>query len=141
MTEFTPFLSLIGGVMIGIAATMFLALNGRMVGISGIVGGLYNSVRGDRSWRLTFLIGLLTAPLVYMVFEGGPPDVVIPGPLPFVILGGLLVGFGTRMGSGCTSGHGVCGIARVSNRSITATATFMATGILTVYIIQHVVGG
>jgi uncharacterized membrane protein YedE/YeeE len=129
--------SLFGGILIGLAATLLFLLNGRIAGISGILSGVFLSAKGDMFWRVAFIIGLLAggllAPLVFQrefVFE-------LKAPLPIILLGGVLVGFGTRMGSGCTSGHSVCGIARFSWRSIVATLTFMLTAFLTVAISRH----
>lgn len=134
-----PFvLALAGGALIGIAATILLAFNGRIAGISGILGELLVPGRGDRSWRLAFLLGLLVGGLLLV---GLRPGAIVPHPdlaLPAVAAAGLLVGFGTRMGNGCTSGHGVCGIPRGSPRSLVATATFMATGALTVWLVGGV---
>lgn len=137
MENFTPFSGLLGGALIGLGAVMFMAFNGRIAGISGIVGGLLDADRQGISWRVSFLVGLIAAPLVYGLIAGGMPTVTIDGGMTAMTLGGLLVGFGTRLGSGCTSGHGVCGIARLSPRSITATIIFMSFGILTVSLIRH----
>ena len=136
-----PWLSaLSGGVLIGVAAVLLMAALGRVAGISGIAAGLLDRA-GDRTWRLAFVIGLLAAPLLFGVLRGdngvGAPQVA----WPWMALAGLLVGLGTRLGSGCTSGHGVCGIARFSPRSLVATATFMALGIITVGVVRHVLGG
>ena len=134
--EFTPWSALAGGVLIGLAAAMFVLLNGRIAGISGVVGGLLKPAAGDVAWRVAFVAGLIGAPLVYLL--------VAPLPLPQIDAGvgalvaaGLLVGVGTRYGSGCTSGHGVCGLARLSPRSLVATATFMGAGFVTVYVLRH----
>lgn len=135
-------ISLAGGIMIGLSAVMMMALNGRIAGISGIVGGLLNpaSFKGAWGWRLAFVAGLLIAPLFYVAPGFDLPTLVQPRSIPVIILGGLIVGFGTRYGGGCTSGHGVCGMARLSKRSITATITFMITGFATVYVF-NMVGG
>lgn len=138
-THFTPWTSLIGGLMIGLAAAMFLLFNGRIAGISGIVGGLLRPSSGDIAWRLAFLAGMVGAPMVY-VLARPLPDIRIDADLPTLIVAGLLVGIGTRYGSGCTSGHGVCGLSRRSPRSLAATLAFMLAGFLTVYIVRHVFG-
>lgn len=138
MENFTPLSALLGGALIGISITLLLLFNGRMAGVSGIMNGLFNSPKNERIWRLIFLIGLILGALIFHFFS---PDFFIPRqgyPLWLVALGGFLVGIGTRLGSGCTSGHGICGIANLSKRSIFATLTFMATGMLTVYIIKHI---
>ena len=115
-------------------------LNGRIAGISGILGGLLQPARGEIGWRLAFLAGLFIAPLVYGAFGGVLPAVTLTAPIWLLIIAGLIVGFGTRLGVGCTSGHGVCGIGRGSPRSLVATATFMVTAILTVFTTRHVLG-
>lgn len=135
--SFTPWSALLGGVLIGAAAALLILLNGRIAGISGIVGGLLRPVRGDILWRITFVLGLILAPLVYGVFRAWPAT-QIDADYGVIIGAGLLVGIGTRYGSGCTSGHGVCGIARLSPRSIAATVIFMAAGFVSVYLIRHV---
>jgi len=134
--HFTPWAALAGGVMIGLAAALLLLFNGRIAGISGIVGGLLPSVKGDRSWRLAFLLGLVTAPLVYGLFHALPQARIDAG-YPTLAIAGLLVGLGTRYGAGCTSGHGVCGLSRRSPRSAVATVAFMAAGFATVYVVRH----
>lgn len=134
--NFTPWASLAGGLLIGLAAALFILLHGRVLGISGILGGLLRPQTGDSSWRLSFLIGLLAAPLAWSVFRPLPQVNIQAGFLTLVVAG-LLVGIGTRLGSGCTSGHGVCGLARLSPRSLVATLCFMATGFLTVYLMRH----
>lgn len=139
-TEFTPWMSLAGGVLIGLSATMLMALNGRIAGMTGILSGIIPPVSADWTWRIAFLAGAVLAPVIYMM-AGGAIEYAVPVSLPLLALGGLLVGAGVYFGAGCTSGHGVCGMARLSPRSIAATATFMiATGI-TVFLIRHVVGG
>ncbi|HEY7715954.1 MAG TPA: YeeE/YedE family protein [Candidatus Binatia bacterium] len=128
---------LLGGALIGTAAALLLAINGRIAGISGIVGGLITSrERGERSWRLAFLLGLITGPTLYRLVYGELP-LQMEADGPVLLAAGLLVGFGTRLGSGCTSGHGVCGLARLSPRSLAATLTFMSFGIATVYIVKN----
>lgn len=134
--HFTPWTSLAGGILIGIAAAMFLLLNGRIAGISGILGGLLRPRAGDTCWRVAFVLGLVAAPLVYQLFEP-LPSVQIDAGTTLLVVAGLLVGVGTRYGSGCTSGHGVCGLSRFSARSLAATASFMGAGFLTVYVTRH----
>jgi uncharacterized protein len=138
-SSFTPVTALIGGVTIGAAAAMLLLLNGRIAGISGIVGGLLQPRPGEISWRAAFLIGLIGSPLVYAAFTS-LPAVTIDAGYPALIVAGLLVGVGTRFGSGCTSGHGVCGLSRFSVRSLLATLTFMSAGFLMVFVVRHVTG-
>ena len=136
---FTPGSALAGGVLIGIAAAMFLLLNGRVAGISGILGGLLRPAPGDVAWRAAFVLGLVGAPLVYGLFAA-LPVLRIDSKFGALVLAGLLVGVGTRYGSGCTSGHGVCGLSRLSPRSLVATAAFMGAGFLTVFITRHLLG-
>lgn len=137
--HFTPLPSLAGGALIGLAAAALLLLNGRVAGISGILGGIWRRPDEGLSWRLYFLIGLIAAPLPVFLF-GRLPQSSIETAWPVLMLGGVLVGFGTRLGYGCTSGHGVCGLARRSPRSLIATVTFMATGAFTVYLTRHLLG-
>ena len=139
MHNFTPLSALLGGALIGLAAAMLLVLNGKIAGVSGIVGGLLKPGKGDWGWRLAFIAGLLAGPLIVHFLTTTPLTITIETELPWLIAGGLLVGFGTSLGSGCTSGHGVCGISRLSPRSIVATRIFMFFGALTVYLIRHVV--
>jgi uncharacterized membrane protein YedE/YeeE len=135
-THFTPWTSAAGGVLIGAAAAMLVLLNGRVAGISGIVGGLLRPSRGEAPWRLAFLAGLLAAPLAARLLGlGGAPR--IEASFGMLVLAGFLVGIGTAYGSGCTSGHGVCGISRLSPRSLVATAAFMAAGMITVFVLRH----
>jgi uncharacterized membrane protein YedE/YeeE len=136
-THFTPWASLAGGVLIGIAAAMFLLLNGRVAGISGILGGLMRPADGDVAWRAAFLVGLLAAPAIYALAARYPVPTIDAG-YPVLLVAGLLVGVGTRYGSGCTSGHGVCGLSRLSPRSLAATLAFMAAGFATVFFVRHV---
>ena len=136
---FTPWTALGGGVIIGIAAAMFLLLNGRIAGISGVLGGMLRPVRGDVAWRAAFIAGLVGAPLLYALL-GELPRPQIDAGYAALVAAGLLVGIGTRYGSGCTSGHGVCGISRLSPRSLVATAAFMLAGFVTVYVLRHVIG-
>ena len=137
--SFTPGSAAIGGIIIGIAAAMFALVNGRIAGISGIVGGLLRPAAGDVAWRLAFVAGLIAAPLLYAIVAALAP-VVIEASYPTLIVAGLLVGIGTRYGAGCTSGHGVCGISRLSPRSIVATLSFMAAGFATVFVTRHFIG-
>lgn len=137
---FTPWPALAGGVLIGIAAAMLLLVGGRIAGISGIVGGLLKPVRGDVGWRLAFIGGLLAAPLAYSLFTALPRP-QIDASYGALLLAGLLVGVGTRFGGGCTSGHGVCGISRLSLRSLLATLAFMGAGFATVFVLRHAIGG
>ena len=136
---FTPWHALAGGLLIGSAAVFFMLLNGRIAGISGIVGGLLRPAAGDWGWRAAFLVGMLVAPWLYALVAV-LPEVKIDAGAGVVVAAGLLVGVGTRYGSGCTSGHGVCGLSRRSLRSLAATAAFMGAGFLTVYIARHVFG-
>ena len=137
-THFAPMPALIGGVMLGIAAAAFILLNGRVLGISGILGGLLVPRRGDAGWRVFFLLGLLAAPVTMSLLA---PSLIpvsrIDAGNAVIVVSGLLVGLGTRYGSGCTSGHGVCGLSRLSPRSLVATLTFMAAGVATVYVVRH----
>ena len=137
MENFTPISAVLGGLLIGAAAVMLLGMLGRVAGISGIIGGVFDRRSDERSWCLAFIAGLVLAPLLYAVFNGALPVSQVSVPVPIIVIGGLLVGFGTRLGSGCTSGHGVCGIARLSRRSIAATVVFMVTAGLTVYLLRH----
>lgn len=137
---FTPWASLAGGALIGLAAAMFLLVNGRIAGISGILGGLLVPSKGDIAWRVAFLAGMLIAPTAWLLFTA-LPEARIDASYPMLVVAGLLVGMGTRYGSGCTSGHGVCGLSRLSMRSLMATLSFMAAGFVTVYLVLHVTGG
>lgn len=136
---FTPAAALTGGAIIGAAAALFVALNGRIAGISGILGGLLRPAAGDIAWRVAFVSGLVAAPVLYGAFAPPPPIRVDAG-YAVLVVAGLLVGVGTRYGSGCTSGHGVCGISRVSPRSIVATLAFMAAGFATVFVARRLIG-
>jgi len=138
-TEFTPWLSLAGGVLIGISATLLMALHGRIAGMTGILTGLIPPLSFDWSWRLAFLVGAILAPLVFISL-GGTVPFAVPASLNVLAIGGLIVGVGVYFGSGCTSGHGVCGIARFSPRSITATIVFMIATFITVYVTRHMMG-
>jgi len=138
MENFTPFSATAGGVLIGISVTLLLFFNGRIGGVSGIMNGALFAQKGDRIWRLTFLAGLVLGAFIFHLLV---PDFTVPRqdyPVLLLGLGGFLIGFGTRMGGGCTSGHGICGIANLSIRSLIATLTFMATGMITVYTIRHI---
>jgi uncharacterized membrane protein YedE/YeeE len=137
----TPVSALLGGLLIGAAAALLLLVNGRIAGISGIVGGLLSPRRGDLDWRVAFVAGLVLAPVFYAAFGGVLPAIAIDAPAPILILAGLLVGFGARLGSGCTSGHGVCGVSRGSQRSLAATGLFVAAAMLTVCVTRHLAGG
>ena len=137
--HFTPWASLGGGVLLGIASAMMVLLSGRILGISGILGGLLAPRTGDMGWRFAFLLGMGAAPLVFAALM--PPELLpvvrIDASEPVIALAGVLVGLGTRYGSGCTSGHGVCGLSRLSPRSLIATLGFMAAGFATVYLLRH----
>ncbi|HVR65061.1 MAG TPA: YeeE/YedE family protein [Verrucomicrobiae bacterium] len=141
MENFTPISAVIGGILIGLAATLLLAANGRIAGISGIAGGLLQRYAGARGWRLMFLAGLVLAPAIYRFAGGMVPEIQATSSIPLLIAGGLLVGYGTSLGRGCTSGHGVCGLARFSPRSLAATLTFLAMGIITVFVMRHILAG
>ena len=134
--NFTPWASLAGGILLGLASAMFILINGRILGISGIIGGLLRPTSGDVGWRLAFVLGMLVAPLLYLLLAG-PVAVRIDASWATLVIAGLLVGVGTRFGSGCTSGHGVCGLSRLSPRSLVATLAFMGTGFVTVYLMRH----
>lgn len=137
--NFTPWAALAGGLLIGTSAALFVLFNGRIAGISGILGGMLRPRKGDIAWRLAFLIGLAAAPFAYSL-AAPLPTVRIDAGFATLVVAGLLVGAGTRYGSGCTSGHGVCGIARLSLRSLVATAAFMLAGFATVFVARHVIG-
>jgi uncharacterized membrane protein YedE/YeeE len=139
--NFTPAAALVGGLLIGIAALLLLLLNGRIAGVSGIVGGLFRAGSGDRAWRTLFLLGLVVGAGAYRLLGFPPASIHIDASWPALIAGGLLVGFGTQLGHGCTSGHGVCGIARLSPRSIAATLVFMVSAAVTVFITRHLLQG
>ena len=141
MENFTPLSASIGGALIGLSAVMLMVFNGRIAGISGIFSGTVFAEPGDRSWRIFFVIGLIAAPLIYIQFSESPLAFEMNAGWPFIVAGGLLVGFGTRLGSGCTSGHGVCGLSRLSPRSLAAVGLFMATGMASVAGVGAVMGG
>lgn len=136
MAAFSPFASLTGGVLIGVAAALLLLLCGRVAGVSSILGDLLRPVKGEVSWRLAFLLGLIAAPVLYSLFAALPASRVETGD-GVIVIAGLLVGLGTRYGSGCTSGHGVCGLSRFSLRSLVATLVFMGAGFATVFVVRH----
>lgn len=137
--QFTPLAALAGGLLIGLAAALLLHINGRIAGISGILGGLLQRpAAGDLAWRIAFALGLIVAPLAWRLFAPLPAIEIASG-VPLLVVAGLLVGFGSRLGSGCTSGHGVCGLSRLSPRSIVATLTFMGLGFATVFVVRHLI--
>lgn len=141
-TEFTPIASTVGGVLIGTASVLLMLTLGRIMGATGILAGFFSPAsRDDWFWRAAILAGMITGPAVYMLFMGGMPAVQVPISTPMLLIGGFIVGLGVTYGSGCTSGHGVCGMARLSPRSISAVATFMVFTGLTVFVIRHVIGG
>jgi len=139
LQAFTPWSALAGGALIGLAVAAFVLIEGRVTGISGIVGGLFRPANGEFGWRVAFVAGLLGAPLVYGLFAAAPPITIDAG-FGGIAVAGFLVGIGTRYGAGCTSGHGVCGISRLSPRSLVATALFMGAGFATVFVVRHVLG-
>lgn len=141
MTAFTPVASLLGGTLIGLSAVLLMAFHGRIAGMTGILSGLLPPLSSDWAWRAAFLAGAVLAPMLVLGLSGHEVPFASPVPLPWVVIGGLIVGVGVYFGSGCTSGHGVCGMARLSPRSIVATATFMASAVATVFVIRHVMGG
>ncbi len=138
-TSFTPLQSLFGGSLIGLSSVLLMLTLGRIMGATGILAGvIMPNSPGERSWRSIIVLGMLTAPVVYLLMTGSWPTISVPVSTPMIIIGGFLVGIGVTFGSGCTSGHGICGLARVSRRSIVAVLTFMVTTIATVYIVRHV---
>src|SRR5437868_14269629 len=141
MVNFTPISAAIGGGQIGLSAVLLMLLTGRIAGISGILGGLLDVRCEDKDWRIAFIAGLIVAPLIDGWMGYGMPPPELPASWAVIIAAGLLVGFGTRLGGGCTSGHGICGIGRFSVRSIVATVVFMATAVVTVAITHHLLGG
>jgi uncharacterized membrane protein YedE/YeeE len=141
MTEFTPVQSLLGGTLIGLSAVLLLVLHGRIAGITGVLSGLLPPVARDTDWRIAFLGGMIAAPLVYILAFGAAPALASPVSEPALVIGGVIVGAGVSLGSGCTSGHGVCGLARFSPRSLVAVLCFMSTAAITVFISRHVLGG
>ena len=135
--SFTPIPSLFGGMILGVAAALYVLLHGRILGISGIISGLLHPKRGDWSWRLAFVLGLLTSSFLAALVFGILPVIEVDASWLTVVVAGLLVGFGVQYGSGCTSGHGICGLSRLSPRSLVATLSFMAAGFLVVFVIRH----
>lgn len=139
MTDFTPLQSLLGGALIGLSAVLLMAFHGRIAGITGIISGVIPPLSGDWQWRAAFLVGSALVPLAY-VLAGGQVDFSVPVSTIALVAGGVLVGIGVHFGNGCPSGHGICGIARLSPRSIVAVLTFMATAFVTVFVVRHVIG-
>ncbi len=141
MTEFTPVMSLFGGALIGLSAVLLMAFHGRIAGMTGILAGLLPPFSSDWAWRAAFIAGAIAGPLLILGLSDHTIAYSSPVPTPWVVIGGLIVGVGVYFGSGCTSGHGVCGIARLSPRSLVATVTFLGTAMLTVFVVRHVLGG
>lgn len=141
MESFTPIAGLIGGVMIGLAATLLLLVNGRIAGISGILGGIFAFTPGETAWRVAFVTGLVAGPVIVALIDPVAIEFSPTGSLYLLAVSGLLVGFGTRLGNGCTSGHGVCGLARGSRRSLVATLAFFSAAAITVFVTRHLMGG
>jgi uncharacterized membrane protein YedE/YeeE len=141
MTNFTPVSAAIGGVLIGLSAVLLMLFTGRIAGVSGIFGGLINPQTSDRAWRMAFIVGLIAAPGIAAIGGYPVPMPQVPSSYITIIVGGFLVGFGARLGTGCTSGHGICGIARLSPRSIAATGVFTVAAIVVVALSRHVFGG
>ncbi len=137
--HFTPWASLGGGALIGVAAALFVLLNGRVAGISGVIGGLFRPAKGEIGWRLAFVAGLVLAPALWLLF-GALPELDVEASEGLLVMAGLVVGISTRYGSGCTSGHGVCGLSRFSLRSLVATGAFMVAGFVTVFVARHLLG-
>ncbi len=141
MTEFTPIEAVVGGILIGAGAVMMMALLGRIAGLSGILSGfVFQAGNSDWAWRAAFVAGMIAAPVLYTLAMGQAPDFAMPGSTGLSVVAGVLVGIGVTFGAGCASGHGVCGMARLSPRSLAATATFMATAVATVYVTRHLLG-
>ena len=140
MTDFTPIQSLIGGMMIGLSAVFLMALHGRVAGMTGILTGIIPPAASDWPWRTAFLAGAIVAPVIYLA-AGGVIPFDVPVSTAALVLGGLLVGIGVHFGNGCPSGHGICGLARLSPRSLAAVLTFMLTAVVTVFVVRHVIGG
>lgn len=141
MEAFTPVSASIGGAMIGLSAVMLMAFNGRIAGISGVLSGAIFAEPGDRDWRVAFVAGVIAAPLLFRLLSGAVPPFEMRADWPTLVAGGLLVGFGTHLGSGCTSGHGVCGLSRLSPRSFAAVGLFMGAGMATVALARAAFGG
>ena len=140
MTDFTPIQSLIGGMMIGLSAVFLMALHGRVAGMTGILTGIIPPAASDWPWRAAFLAGAIVAPVIYLA-AGGAIPFEVPVSTAALAIGGLLVGIGVHFGNGCPSGHGICGLARLSPRSLAAVLTFMLTAFVTVFVVRHVIGG
>lgn len=141
LTEFTPYASLLGGILIGLAAVLLMASHGRIMGATGILSGIIvPSGKGDLLWRVVLVAGMVAGPLLVLALTGQMPEVQVPVSQTMLIVGGVVVGIGVTFGGGCTSGHGVCGLARMSPRSLVATVIFMLTTAITVYVIRHVLG-
>jgi len=141
MANFTPISAAIGGALIGLSAVLLMLFTGRIAGVAGITGGLFNPRSDDRGWRLAFVAGLIAAPLAAALIDRPVAMPQMPGSMIVIAIAGLLVGFGTRLGNGCTSGHGICGIARLSPRSIAATFVFMVAAMIVVALTRHGIGG
>lgn len=142
VTDFTPISATLGGALIGLASVLLMAFRGNIYGATGILSGaIFPSSSSDWRWRVVLILGMITGPLVYLMFAGEMPAIDVPASPLITIIGGILVGIGVTFGSGCTSGHGVCGIARLSPRSIVATITFMATTAITVFVVRHLIAG
>jgi uncharacterized protein len=137
---FTPIPSLLGGMILGVAAALYVMLHGRILGISGIASGLLHRKAGDVVWRLSLILGLIAAPFLAALFFNISPEIEIEAGWTAMIVAGLLVGFGAQYGSGCTSGHGICGLSRLSPRSLVATLSFMSAGFITVFVLRHLIG-
>lgn len=141
-TQFTPWLSLSGGVLIGIASVLLMLVHGRIMGATGILAGFVAPASWrDWQWRAAVIAGMISAPLAYLLVTGSFPTIDVPVSMPMLVIGGFIVGIGVTFGSGCTSGHGVCGMARLSPRSIAATLSFMLATFITVFVVRHVIGG
>ena len=140
MENFTPISAVIGGGLIGLSAVILMVFNGRIAGISGIFSGMFFATSGDRLWQFLFVMGLVVSPLIYIYVTSQKPAFDLDANMPLLIIGGLLVGFGTRLGSGCTSGHGICGLSRLSTRSLVSVILFMSTGMLTAVFARIVLG-
>ena len=141
MENFTPLSATVGGALIGLSAVLLMLMNGRIAGISGVFSGTVFGEAGEKTWRVLFVLGLVAGPVVYLLATGRLPAFELDAGWPLIIAGGLLVGFGTRLGSGCTSGHGVCGLSRLSPRSMVSVALFMGAGMATVALLKPVFGG
>jgi uncharacterized membrane protein YedE/YeeE len=140
MTAFTPVASLLGGMLIGVSAVLLMALHGRVAGLTGILSGIIIPLAPDWQWRAAFVAGAIAAPLTWLV-AGAEIPFAVPASIPMLIFGGFIVGIGVTFGNGCPSGHGICGIARLSSRSLVAVAAFMTTAFVTVYVVRHIFGG